>query len=89
MRVTDTDLDPEVSITLDLIFTEACQILWFDGIHVLDDANAPEVIGCATGGNRGASGSNTDEAVAHLFCGGDLVTILAGRIELPVRDSGS
>ena len=75
--VTDTNVDYEGSITLDVAIMEAADILPFEQVHVLDINNGVRLQTYAIEGVRGSGVVDMNGAAARLVNKGDIVIILA------------
>lgn len=76
-RVTDTNVNYEGSITMDLLLMEAADILPFEMVHVLDVTNGARLATYTIAAKRGSGTICINGAAAHLINRGDIVIILA------------
>jgi aspartate 1-decarboxylase len=84
--VTETNVDYEGSLTIDMELLEASDILPNEQIHVWDVTNGTRLITYALPGPRGSGIIGVNGAGAHLIKTGDLV-IIATYTEMKNRDA--
>lgn len=73
--VTETNVDYEGSLTIDLNLLEAADILPHEQIHVWDVTNGARLVTYALAGERGSGEICVNGAGAHLIKTGDVVII--------------
>jgi aspartate 1-decarboxylase len=73
--VTETNVDYEGSLTIDLNLLEAADILPNEQIHVWDVTNGTRLITYALAGERGKGEMCVNGAGAHLIKTGDIIII--------------
>jgi aspartate 1-decarboxylase len=82
--VTETNVDYEGSLTVDLDLLRAADILPYEQIHVWDVTNGARLVTYALPGQRGSGAVCVNGAGAHLIKPGDVV-IIATYTELKSR----
>ena len=73
--VTEANIDYEGSVTLDMNFMEAAEILPFEQVHVWNVTRGTRVLTYAMEGERGSGVVCINGAAAHLAKPGDIVII--------------
>ena len=73
--VTETNLDYEGSLTIDMDLLEAADILPNEQIHVWDVTNGARLVTYALAGKRGSGEICVNGAGAHLIKTGDVIII--------------
>ncbi|CAN5541292.1 aspartate 1-decarboxylase [soil metagenome] len=73
--VTDTNVDYEGSLTVDVALLDAADILPYEQIHVWDVTNGARIITYALPADRGSGIVQVNGGAAHLINKGDLIIV--------------
>jgi aspartate 1-decarboxylase len=76
VRITDSNIDYEGSVTIDKQLMEAADILPYEQVHVLDVNNGARFTTYAIEGERGSGQICVNGAAARLVAKGDIAIIL-------------